>query len=86
METGPSNRLYFLRCSASRVYVGSYAEGLAPSFDTAAAMLEPDRTDFGGAMVWIQSYSPAFENYQTAFRRIRLGFGFHSLLRHLFHL
>jgi hypothetical protein len=75
VEAGPVPNLYFERCADCRVYVGRFAAAASAAFDTAAAILAPERGDFRGAVVWLTARQPTFENDAAAFGRVRRGLG-----------
>jgi hypothetical protein len=75
VEAGRVRRMRFLRTPECRVHVGRFAAAADAAFDTAAALLEPEAADFRGALLWVSGYYASFKNWESAFRRIRLGWG-----------
>lgn len=80
LEPPPRSQLFFEKCTDCRVYVVQFAEGAWPSFNMAGTMVEPERSFFRGALVWLSARRSDFDRADTLLKRLVAGWGVTSTL------
>jgi hypothetical protein len=77
-ESWQRSQLFFEHCSDCRVYVVGFADAASAAFEMAWTMVEPEKSNFGGALVWLSGRRADFKNADTLFARLRAGWGLTS--------